>query len=279
LTLGVIRLGLVKVTQGKAGSRAVLFAILLSSVILITPFYGAASACSPTVDNWMGAGALAYWEVRNSTGSVVATIEVVIGEQGLDNSSNPDPAKINMLYVYVYHPSLSGGRISETVVYNVFFEWTSLSYAYARAEGVSFPWGNSTISHNITITWYTTYEENYTVGYYINWAGEVKSAPGAWRSSIAQIAIDNETGPHPSIYTSNWALIGANMKLVGTYRDWQVMLFRNRIYIAPPPSLTRMPQLQSLGEWDATYYGKLGMTPVDAVRGIIDEYMSTLYRL
>jgi 3',5'-cyclic AMP phosphodiesterase CpdA len=63
----------------------------------------------------------------------------------------------------------------------------------------------------------------------------------------------------------------------GTYRDWQVQMFENRVYLYPPAGNTRFPTIQSIGSWNAEYYGKLGWSPIDATKPYID-YCMTLWR-
>jgi fermentation-respiration switch protein FrsA (DUF1100 family) len=58
----------------------------------------------------------------------------------------------------------------------------------------------------------------------------------------------------------------------GTYRDWTVLLMNNRIYLYPPASSLGLPSIQSVGEWNAEYYGKLGWSPVNAAKAYIDSF-------
>jgi hypothetical protein len=261
----------------KVRSKAAFFAVLLTTVMMISPFLSTAQAATPAPTNWTGTGAMAYWNVKNSTGSTVATIDVVVAEQGLDAQGYPDAAKTNMLYITVTHPSVAGGRVSETTTYNVPFSWSVYGNAYVQALNIVFPWGNVTRAHNITITWTAPPMPNDSTGTYLNHTGATITAPGVWTTSTAQIVIDGESGPHPSMYTSDWAIVGANMLLVGTYRDWQVLLFKNRIYIAPPSALPKMPQLMSIGTFDSAYYSKIGWSVVDAAKPQIDSLMSNPY--
>lgn len=261
----------------KVRSKAALFAVLLTTVMMISPFLSTAQAATPTPATWTGMGAMAYWDIKNSTGSTVATIDVVVAEQGLDAQGYIDAAKANMLYITVTHPSVAGGRVSETTTYNVPFSWSAYGNAYVQALNIVFPWGNVTRAHNITITWTAPSMPNVSTGTYLNRTGATIPASGVWTISTAQIVIDGESGPHPSMYTSDWAIVGANMQLVGTYRSWQVLLFKNRIYIAPPPALWKMPQLMSIGTFDSAYYNKLGWSAVDAAKPQIDSLMSNPY--
>lgn len=69
-----------------------------------------------------------------------------------------------------------------------------------------------------------------------------------------------------------------NIALVqGVYRDWQVMLYDNRIYLYPPATSSGLPPVQSIGTWDPEYYGKLGWTPIDAAKPYIDICMTWPY--
>jgi hypothetical protein len=261
----------------KVRSKAALFAVLLTTVMMISPFLSTAQAATPTPTNWTGTGAMAYWNIKNSTGSTIATIEVVIAEQGLDAQGYPDATKANLLYITVTHVTIGGGRVSENTTYNVPFSWSINGFAFIQAQNIVFPWGTTTRPHNITIAWTAPPMPNLSFGYYLNRTGAIITAPGVWATSTAQIIIDGESGPHPSMYTSDWAIVGANMQLVGTYRDWQVLLFKNRIYIAPPSNLPKMPQLMSIGTFDSAYYSKIGWSAVDAAKPQIDTLMSSPY--
>jgi len=65
--------------------------------------------------------------------------------------------------------------------------------------------------------------------------------------------------------------------LQGTYRNWSVMLYENRIYVFPPSTLANAPTIMSVGTWDQQYYSRLGITPLDAAKPAIDELMSNPY--
>ncbi len=255
--------------------KLLLCAIVAAGVIILFPSISPVHSSVPSSTNWTGFGAMAYWNIKNSTGATVATLEVVLAEQELDNSGNPDPAKTNMLYISAYQPINGSGGISETAAYGLPFTWTNIDYAYVNALNLNFTWENRTSLHNLTIIWNAAPQTPLTCGKYTNRTGDLVVAPGIWRSSNAQITISDETGS--ASYTSDWAIIGINMLHVGTYRDWQVALFRDRLYIFPPQNLPNMPLIQSPGMWDPTYYNGLSWTPVDAAKYLVDECMSNSY--
>ena len=57
----------------------------------------------------------------------------------------------------------------------------------------------------------------------------------------------------------------------GFYRDWKVVLYEGRIYVAPPQTMTNASPSICIGTWDAEYYGKLGKSVIDAAKPAIDE--------
>jgi hypothetical protein len=232
--------------------------------MVISPLFPIAHASVPAVSTWQGMGAMAYWDIKNSTGSTTAIIEALVAEQGLNDSGFADPAKANMLYITVTHPTL--GRLSETTSYNVPFSW---SYAGAEvvATNILFPWGNNTRAHNITITWATTTDDN-TVGSYTQRNGARMEAPGVWTNATATLIIDAEARPHPALYASNWAIIGINMHVVGHYKLCDIAIYHGRIYVLPPWS---SPTIMSAGTFDPDLYGRMGWTAVDAAKPLIDS--------
>ena len=60
----------------------------------------------------------------------------------------------------------------------------------------------------------------------------------------------------------------------GFYRDWKVVLYEGRIYVAPPQTMTNASPSICIGTWDAEYYGKLGKSVIDAAKPAIDECIS-----
>ena len=57
----------------------------------------------------------------------------------------------------------------------------------------------------------------------------------------------------------------------GFYRDWKVVLYEGRIYIAAPQTMTNASPSICIGTWDAEYYGKLGKSVIDAAKPAVDE--------
>jgi hypothetical protein len=58
----------------------------------------------------------------------------------------------------------------------------------------------------------------------------------------------------------------------GVYKEWTVLLLNGRIYVYAPSNNQRFPPVQSIGTWDADYYGRLHWTPVDAAKPYIDSF-------
>jgi pimeloyl-ACP methyl ester carboxylesterase len=61
------------------------------------------------------------------------------------------------------------------------------------------------------------------------------------------------------------------------YRGWNIQLYQNRIYTYSPQGLRNVPFVQSIGTWDAEFYGKLGWTLLDLAKPSIDQFMNNPY--
>jgi hypothetical protein len=180
---------------------SIILGVFLVATILSLSTIVAVNAVVPTVNDWSGRGAQAYFDIVHDQQHFI--IDVLVAEQGLN------PAGSNLFYLKVTHPFAPGGGTgsAELLVFNVPFTWTSLD-SVSVTTVQTFTIGTTTAPHTITVTWTGT--GPLTNGQFADKDGNPINAVGIWNKGTASISISHfiEGSPVNLGGTSTWAIIG-----------------------------------------------------------------------
>jgi hypothetical protein len=158
----------------------------------------------PAPINWTGKGAMAHWDIIDSKhGNVPIAIDAIYGQESRDATGNA-----NLIQIKVVHPQGTSEATGYTVNITSGPTW-SMNHVSLNAT-LTFNWTDGYSAHPIAIDWYTS---GTPVANLIRWQnGTSTCVPGTWISGTGNVAnatmIIGGKGPHPSNYTSTWAVVG-----------------------------------------------------------------------
>jgi hypothetical protein len=191
--------------------HAIIFSVLILAVLVISPMLASVKAsANPSLDYWTGQGALAQWTVQGADRNgnpVTITMNATVGQQ-----TTSTPSLANMIYIGVSHGSSSTS--SDNLNYTTTATW---DYEHGNIQlsiaGDQLYFNGRAGLHNISVQWTLAENTVQTQNQFIDINGQTVAAVGIWNTAKATMIIDGETGPHPTIYTSDWAVMGLHQPI------------------------------------------------------------------
>ncbi len=140
---------------------------------------------------------MAHWNIIDRNGNPVS-IDVVYGQQNIDRVADT-------LYIKVIHSQGVSEALAHAENMTSPTVW-SMDEVTVNAL-MAFNWtSNSMRNHTIAIDWKANAPSTFNS---ITWQnGTTSVVEGEWRNGATATIIIDGSGPHPSNYTSSWALVG-----------------------------------------------------------------------